>query len=49
VLESLHDYAGWFGEATPNGVRVSPTCMLEMVIDTPAGRPPEPTELIEAS
>jgi hypothetical protein len=31
--DRLHDYAGWFGEATPNGVRVSRTCMLEVVID----------------
>jgi hypothetical protein len=33
VLESLHDYAGWFGETAPGGVRVSRTCALEMVID----------------
>jgi hypothetical protein len=33
VLESLHDYAGSFGEVTAGGVRVSRTCTLEMVID----------------
>ncbi len=33
ALQSLHDYAGWFGEATAHGVRVTRTCMLEMILE----------------